>query len=123
MKRWIAVSLTCALLAGCSGAGAGNRFLPGNPELPSNAVHSDAPGAHLAGVDRGRHRVRVAVTMRIPHRRRGEQPPMHPATISPLTQSIGFAIDGAAAQIFNATPSSAGCSASPTGTTCTFNVN
>src|SRR5579862_6799691 len=128
MKRWIAVSLTCAFLAACSGAGGGgNRFLPGNPELPSNALPSRAgahvAGAQMVGVDRGRHHVRVLVTMRIPHRRRGERPPMHPATISPLTQSVGFAINGAAAQIFNATPSSAGCSASPTGTTCTFNVN
>jgi hypothetical protein len=96
----------------------GSRFLPGGSG--ADAARAGAPG-FLAG---GRHRItKVAVRMRIPHRRRGERTPIHPATISPSTQSVSIAVNGGTASLFNATPSSPNCSAGSTGTTCTFAVN
>src|SRR5271168_1930826 len=64
------------------------------------------------------------MTMTVPRRHRGESGQgKHPATISPLTQSVSVAINGSGAvQQFNTTPTSPGCSAGPTGTTCTFTV-
>lgn len=44
-------------------------------------------------------------------------------TVSPSTQSVGFVVNGAAAQTFNATPTSGGCSTGAGGTTCTFSVS
>jgi hypothetical protein len=69
-----------------------------------------------------RRNLRVRVRMTIPRRHRGERVPIHPSTISPLTQSVSIAVNGGAGQIFNATPSSPGCSAGAYGTTCTFAV-
>jgi hypothetical protein len=97
--------------------GGANRLLPGvaGPEgIGGNALRT-------AG---GHHRtVRVRLTMRIPKRHRRERAMMHPATISPLTQSVSIGINGHYPQIFNTTPTSPGCSVGSSGTTCTFAIS
>jgi hypothetical protein len=67
-------------------------------------------------------RVSVRLQIRIPRRDRRAHD-RHPATISPLTQSVGIATNGGAQQVFNATPSSPNCSVGTAGTTCTFAVD
>ena len=116
MKRLIVAALAFALLAGCGGS----RLVPSGP---STAL-TERSSARSAQDDNAwrRHRIDVRLRMTIPRRHRGERVPIHPATISPLTQSVGIAINGGASQIFNATPSSPGCTPAATGTTCTFNV-
>jgi hypothetical protein len=122
MKRLIVVTL--AFLVGCNGMGSGSRLLPASPD---GAAGSDAraamPGALAAPLARGR-RTKVKLTITIPRRHRRETAAQrHPSTISSATQSIGIAINGGTQQIFNTTPSSAGCQIGPSGTTCTFTIN
>jgi hypothetical protein len=61
--------------------------------------------------------------MRIPRRKHAGRLGKHPSTISALTQSVSIAVNGGAAQIFNATPSSPNCAIGASGTVCTFTVN
>ena len=67
-------------------------------------------------------KIKVEVTMTIPvgHRQLDCTRLEHPSTISPLTQSVGIAINGGGAHVFNATTSSSACSIGPSGTVCTF---
>jgi hypothetical protein len=112
MKRAIAFAVTLTFVAGCSGGG-----LNGGSLLPGTRM----PAAGLTGD--GSHRVLdVNVTMRIPKRHRRERVAVHPATISSLTQSVSFVINGGAAQVFNATTSSPNCKAASSGKVCTFAV-
>src|SRR5579862_8873824 len=110
MNRRIAVSLMLALSAGCSGTA--GTFTPKAPSA----------GLAFARDNDGRHKLPVRVRMTVPRRHRGERVPIHPSTISPATQSVAIAVNGASAQVFNATPSSAGCTIGAQGTTCTFAV-
>ncbi|MBV8721895.1 MAG: hypothetical protein JO277_07080, partial [Candidatus Eremiobacteraeota bacterium] len=120
MKRWIAVSIALVFITGCSGIGGGaNRFLPAS--MPGNPVRAASSGAQIVADHHG-PALAVHVRMRIPRRRRGEHAAQHPATISPLTQSVSIAVNSAAPRIFNATPSSPNCSTGPTGLLCTFVV-
>jgi predicted outer membrane repeat protein len=118
MKRTVAFAVVLAFVAGCSGAGnRNNGFLPG----ASNGS-SMLSAATMTGD--GHHRMaKVAMTMRIPRRHRGEHTGLHPATISPLTQSVSIAVDGGAPTVFNATPASPGCSNVSGNTVCTFALN
>jgi hypothetical protein len=128
VKRWFAVCISLFFVAGCSGMGSGtNRFIPGATQ--PNGIGATIPGATatnagLLGLNsNARHQmVRVAFKLRIPRHRRGERTPVHPATISPLTQSVSVAINGGAAQVFNTTTSSPNCSSGTSGLTCTFSV-
>ena len=114
MKRAIAFGVVLTFLAGCSGAN-GGRFVPGMS--PNNGGLTSAQQR----VDNGRrHHVHVGITMRIPRHRRGVR--LHPATISPSTQSVGISVNGGAASVFNATPSSPNCHIGSSGLTCTFGV-
>jgi predicted outer membrane repeat protein len=115
MKRAIAFAITLTFVAGCSGMGSNsNGMLPG----------TSGYNAARAGLSSDHHRrsIPVRVTMRIPKRRRGAHAALHPATISPLTQSVSIAVNGGAPSIFNTTTSSPNCSAGASGTTCTFAV-
>jgi hypothetical protein len=105
VKRWIGLPLGIVLFAGCSSAGG---------LLPTRNVI-------LSAVE-GRRNVHVHVRMTIPRRHRGEHVPLHPSTISPLTQSVGISVNGGAGHVFNASPLSPGCSESNGATTCTFMV-
>ncbi|HEY1976350.1 MAG TPA: choice-of-anchor Q domain-containing protein [Candidatus Baltobacteraceae bacterium] len=107
LGRTIALLLAGALIAGCSGT---SRILPGTAPGVSAPQFAIAP-------DRGE--MRVFVSVRIPRRSRGRHD-VHPATISPLTQSLSIAVNTSKAQIFNTTPASPGCTAGTGGTTCTF---
>ncbi|HEY1974960.1 MAG TPA: choice-of-anchor Q domain-containing protein [Candidatus Baltobacteraceae bacterium] len=116
MKRAIALGVALTFVTGCSGGG-----INGGNLLPGMSPNVRAPGGGLT--TDGRHRVLdVHVTMRIPKRHRRDHADLHPATISPLTRSVGFVINGGAAQIFNATTSSSNCKATTSGTLCTFSV-
>lgn len=112
MKRTLALTLTGALVAGCSGT----RLLPvtsGGPaarEMRSDTMPSDGSA------------IETFVQMRIP-RRSGRRPDVHPSTISPATQSVSIAVNANKAQIFNATTASPGCAGGSTGITCTFAVH
>src|SRR5580692_2362545 len=123
MKRLIFVTL--AFLVGCSGAGnTRSSFLPGSPGVEPGAATSAASRFAAPVADKHRAKTKVKLTLRIPRHRRGDRAELrHPATISPLTQSVSVQIDGGAVQVFNSTPSSAGCSVGPSGTVCTFTVN
>ena len=106
VKRWLALCAFLSVVAGCTGVGgSGSRFLPENSAV--------AASPHL----------RVAVTMRIPRHRRGERTPVHPSTISSHTQSVGIAVNGGPAHVFNATIASPDCSAGASGRTCTFSID
>src|SRR5215469_4621427 len=117
MKRWIAVVLVGAFASGCGGGG---RFLP--TPSPALVERGSLPSAQDDAA-RGRHPVNVRLRMTIPRRHRGERIPLHPSTISPLTQSVGIGINGGAARIFNAMPSSPGCVVVNGATVCTFAVS
>jgi hypothetical protein len=119
MKRLTFVAV--AFLVGCNGMGSGaNRF------LPASAGSADSAGAvtqAIPDVQRGAQ-TKVHLTMTIPKRhRRNEARAVHPWTISSLTQSVSISVNSGAAQVFNATRSSAACKAGPSGTVCTFVVN
>src|SRR5271170_452906 len=94
MKRPIFVAL--AFLVGCSGLG--NGITPSARLIPETAA--------------ARHeRAKVELTLTVPRRHHGENRlGKRPSTISSATQSVGIAVDGGKAQIFNATPGSPGCS-------------
>lgn len=109
MHRRIA-ALTLATLTACSGYG--GAFVP-------RGVPGDVPSTAASNT---RQLVNVFVRMRIPSRHLGETSKHHPATISPLTQSVSIGVNGHAEQIFNATPGSRNCAATKTGTLCTFRV-
>ncbi|MBV8331187.1 MAG: hypothetical protein JO192_00465 [Candidatus Eremiobacteraeota bacterium] len=120
MKRWLAVSIGLAFLAGCAGSGSGvTSFLPAPGA--NNAVRAGAGMG--ARSDAHRPIERVEVKMRIPRRHRGEREPLHPASISSATQSVSIAVNASAPVIFNATPQSPNCSIGAGGTTCTFVVS
>ncbi|MBV8153764.1 MAG: hypothetical protein JOY98_05045, partial [Candidatus Eremiobacteraeota bacterium] len=104
--RMAAFLLAGSLMAGCSGNA--SDVLP-----PSFGPQNGAPDTH--------QRIRTFVRMRIPRRGKHERV-AHPATISPLTQSVSIAVNSAAAKIFNTTPASPGCTANPSGITCTFAI-
>jgi predicted outer membrane repeat protein len=121
MKRLIFVTL--AFLVGCNGMGSGsNRFLPAGPGESTEAAA--AAGADSMPAARRGKKTKVEVTMTIPKRhRRDRVRSEHPATISPLTQSVSIAINGGGAHVFNATPSSTSCHIVTSGTVCTFVVD
>jgi hypothetical protein len=125
MKRLI--FFTLALLVGCNGMGSGgNRFLPTGPASGIGGTAADsASGVGAKGVENARRRkMKVKLTLTVPRRHRGERADArHPSTISPSTQSVGIGVNGAAAQIFNTTPTSPGCSIGPSGTTCAFTIS
>jgi hypothetical protein len=52
-----------------------------------------------------------------------KRPAAHPATISPLTQSLTIAINAGTPATFNTTPASPGCMQGTAGTTCTFAID
>src|SRR5579862_3797023 len=101
-------------LAGCSGMGGGSRLLPG--------LSGPVTGAGVSP-DGRRHRVAVKLRMTIPRRHRGQRVPLHPSTISSATQSVSIGVNGGAAKIFNATPSSPNCTTTLAGTVCTFGLS
>jgi hypothetical protein len=107
--RAAALSLASALIAGCSGSV--NHVLPGS--VTSSAMRVAEPA--------GRRHVRTLVRIRIPHRSR-KRHLVHPATISPLTQSLSIAVNGGSAVVFNTTPTSPGCTTGGSGVTCTFAI-
>lgn len=116
MKRAIALGVALTFVAGCSGGG-----INGGSLLPGMSPNVRAPGGRVT--DDGRHRMLdVNVTMRIPKRHRREHAGLHPATISPATKSVGFVVNGGAAQVFNATTSSSNCKVTSSGTVCSFSV-
>lgn len=117
MKRAFAFAVILTLAAGCS-SGSGVNLLPGG--LGTNPNASRAGGGMLDSG--GGRELGVQVTMRIPERHRRAHFDVHPATISPLTRSVGIAVNGGKASVFNATPSSPNCSVGVSGTTCTFVV-
>jgi hypothetical protein len=124
MKRLIYVTL--AFLVGCNGMGsAGSRFVPAGPiggAGTANGLAAANLAAHpIGGARRGR--TKILFRMRIPKRHKRERALAHPSTISSATQSVGIGINGAAQQVFNTTPSSAGCTIGAGGTTCTFAMN
>ena len=106
--RTTAFLLVGAFVSSCSGA---SRLVP---------VPADTAAMQRAFVGPDGRGVRVLVRMRIAHRERHRT--VHPSTISPLTRSVSIAVDTAKARIFNAAPSSPGCTAGKNGTTCTFAV-
>ncbi|HTA38568.1 MAG TPA: choice-of-anchor Q domain-containing protein [Candidatus Acidoferrales bacterium] len=114
--RSLAFLVAASLFAGCSGA---SRLLPGAPVPGSAPVDGAGAGASMRGP--GGDRVTVRMSIRIPERDRRTHD-RHPATISALTQSVGIAIDGGAAKVFNTTPTSPGCTVGAKGTTCTFAI-
>jgi hypothetical protein len=108
--RWIAASVLFAFLYGCAGSGA---HLTPNVEGFS----------HGSTIDGARHRItNVRLRLTIPRRVRGGRELSHPSTISSLTQSVRVAVNGGTGQVFNATPSSPGCTVVAGQTTCTFGV-
>jgi hypothetical protein len=111
MKRSISLVVALALLAGCSSSRSGS-----SPFLPGASGSVPVTGAQRAKVD-------VHLTIRIPRRhhkvRAGFE---HPSTISSLTQSVTVQVGSATSQVFDATPSSPGCTIGSTGTTCRFVV-
>src|ERR1700752_3984390 len=119
MKRTAATLVALAFVAGCSGGGLnGGGMLPG---MSPNRIAAPRGIGAEAGDD-GHRTLDVFVTMRIPKHHRREHASIHPATISSLTRSVSFVVNGGAAQIFNATTTSPNCKAGSTGTTCTFSV-
>ena len=124
MKRLIFVTL--AFLVGCNGMGSGgaNRFLPAGPETAAGVHAPTGPAVGWMPAARRGAKIKVEVTMTIPKRHRRDQARLeHPATISPLTQSVSIAVNGGGAHVFAATPSSAACHIGPSGTVCTFAVD
>jgi hypothetical protein len=121
MKRAIAFAIALAFVAGCSGVGGGsNHFIPG---APSDGMLGAANGAAALSGNRHHRMAKVSFTMRIPHRHRHDRMLRHPATISPLTQSVSISVNGGAPVVFNATPASPGCSIVSGNTICTFAMN
>jgi len=118
-QRLLALFVSGTILAACSGGGT-----PLVPTSPGTAlVRSHGASADDAQTSAARPKIAARVRLRIPrrthaHALRGE----HPSTISPLTQSVTIAVDGGAAQLFDATPSSPGCGISAGSTICTFTV-
>jgi hypothetical protein len=101
--------------AACSNSG--GRL---TPSLPAQVVAPALAGD--AGATRKRH-VAVKLRITIPRRHRRAHTPLHPASISASTQSVGIAVNAAAQQVFNTTPTSPGCTIGASGTTCTFSIS
>src|SRR5690348_16447055 len=92
------------MMASCGGHGGGSSMLP--PSAPSHPI--------------AQHE-RVKFSFLVPNKtataaRRAE-------TISPSTQSIGVTVNAGTEQVFDALPTSPGCSPGETGTTCTVTID
>lgn len=96
-------TVVAMLVAGCGGAGTGSP----SPALPP--------------VTGGMHNASVKFSFRIPPKTQSAQ--LRPNTISPSTQSIGVRVNSGAQQVFDALPTSPGCSAGSNGTTCTVTID
>ena len=104
MKRPIALSVAVMFLAGCSGmGGAGNRLLPTAPSRVSTATPFEAVATRSGAV--------TTVALKL-----------FPGAIAREARSIGIAVNGGTAQIFNASPTSPNRRASAAGIACTFQV-
>ncbi len=115
--RSLALLLTASLFAGCSTT----KLLPTAAPLPGAGPAGTAGAASSLKEPSGK-RITVRMQIRIPRRRRDDARTLHPATISPMTHSIGIIVNGGGQQIFNATPASPNCSIGTSGTLCTFAV-
>jgi hypothetical protein len=113
--RALAFVAAASLFAGCAGA---SRMLPTVPLSGSGAL--DAVGATSSVREPSGKPISVRMEIRIPRRSREHARILHPATISPLTQSLSIAVNGKNRQVFNTTPTSPGCGVGVNGTTCTF---
>jgi hypothetical protein len=120
--RTTALILAGSLVAGCSGNV--NHLLPSNVtgEAGAGAGFSRTTATGVRGLEPSRRHIRTLVRIRIP-RRTHVRAAAHPASISPLTQSLSIAVNTGAAVVFNTTPSSPGCTTASSGTTCTFAVS
>lgn len=107
--RTAALFLASLLVAGCSGNAGGL--------IPAPFAGSGS----AAGPDAGQP-IPTFIRFRIPRRSRVRVRVLHPATISPLTESVSIAINGGKRTVFNTTPTATGCVATAAGTTCTFKV-
>jgi hypothetical protein len=116
--RSLALLLSASLFAGCSVA----KLLPTTAPLPG-AGAADTVAATPSLKEPSGKRITVRVQIRIPRRRRDDARTLHPATISPMTRSIGIIVNGGGQHVFNATPASPNCSAGASGTLCTFSVD
>ena len=117
LVRSLAFLLTASLFAGCSTA----KLLPTTAPLPGAGAAGTAGAASSSKEPSGK-RITVRMQIRIPRRRRDDARTRHPATISPLTRSIGIIVNGGSQQTFNATPASPNCVIGASGTVCTFAV-
>ena len=113
--RSLAFVAAASLFAGCAGA---SHLLPAAPVPGAGAP--DAIGAASSLEEPSGKAISVRMEIRIPRRSREHARTRHPATISPLTQSLSIAANGKKRQVFNTTPASPGCSIGVSGTTCTF---
>ncbi len=95
----------CALLPACGGGHSGSSSLI-PPSAPGHPVAQNEP---------------VKFTFTIP--KKTVSAARHAETISPSTQSIGVTVNSGTQQVFNATPTSAGCSVTERGTTCTVTID
>ena len=104
MKRPIALSVAVMFLAGCSGmGGADNRLLPTAPSRVSTATPFEGVATRSGAV--------TTVALKL-----------FPGAIAREARSIGIAVNGGAAKIFNSLPTSPDCRASAAGIACTFLV-
>jgi hypothetical protein len=118
--RLLSSILAVAIAAGCSG-GAALPPAAQTAAAPYGANPSRAPFA--AGEGSKRRRVGVKMRIRIPRRKHARPRGIHPSTISPLTESVGISVNRGAQQLFDTTPTSAGCKVEAAGTTCTFTAD
>ena len=113
--RSLAFVAAASLFAGCAGA---NQMLPA---APVREQARPTPSVLRLRCERLRANP-SAYAWRFASRAAAESTRglVHPATISPFTQSLSIAVNGKNRTVFNTTPTSPGCSIGPSGTTCTF---
>ena len=113
--RSLAFVSAASLFAGCAGA---SHMLPAAP-VPDAGAPAAIGAASSLNEPSGKP-ISVRMEIRIPRRGREHARTVHPATISPFTQSLSIAVNGKNRQVFNTTATSPGCSIGVNGTTCTF---
>jgi fibronectin-binding autotransporter adhesin len=118
--RSLAFVLAASLFAGCAG---GSRVLPAGPLTADAGASAAQAGAEPSLKRTGGKRIKIRMEIRIPRRRREGERTRHPATISAMTRSVGIAVDGGTAHLFDTTAASPNCAIGVTGLTCTFSLD